>query len=98
GPESVVAVAVPRSAGMVTALLGVLWAGAAYLPVDPGYPPGRVGFMLADAEAVAVVCTRQGAAGLPAEPGGPPLVILDDPGTAPVAAARAGGLVGVRPG
>ena len=78
GPESVVAVLVPRSVGMVTAVLGVLWAGAAYLPVDPGYPPGRIGFMLTDAQAVAVVCTRQAAAGLPAqELGGPPRV---DPG------------------
>ena len=67
GPESVVAVMVPRSAGMVTAVLGVLWAGAAYLPLDPGYPAGRISFMLADARAVALVSTRQAAAALPAE-------------------------------
>ena len=96
GPESVVAVMVPRSVRMVTALLGVLWAGAAYLPVDPGYPPRRIGFMLTDAQAVAVVCTRQAAAGLPAqELGGPPRVVLDDPAAA---AGGGGGPVGVRPG
>ena len=92
GPESVVAVMVPRSVGMVTAVLGVLWAGAAYLPVDPGYPPERIGFMLADARAVAVVCTAAGC-GWPAgaELGGPPRVVLDDPGTASGRRWRAGG-------
>src|ERR1700729_2344136 len=97
GPESVVAVMVPRSAGMVTAVLGVLWAGAAYLPLDPGYPLGRIAFMLADARAVAAVCTWQSADALPAGPVGPQQVILDDPGTA-MAAVSAGGPVGVRPG
>ena len=49
GPEAVVAVVMERSAGLVAALLGVLKAGAAYLPVDPGYPAERIAFMLADA-------------------------------------------------
>src|ERR1700729_195948 len=95
GAESVVGVLVPRSAGMVTAVLGVLWAGAAYLPLDPGHPPGRIGFMLADAGAVAAVCTRQAAAALPAELDGPRRVILDDPTTT---ADRSAVPVRVRPG
>ena len=57
GPESVVAVMVPRSVRMQTALL-VLWAGA--VPAGRSGPPRRIGFMLTDAQAVAVVCTRQG--------------------------------------
>ncbi|EPH40515.1 putative Dimodular nonribosomal peptide synthase [Streptomyces aurantiacus JA 4570] len=48
GPDSLVAVALPHSAEFVVALLGVLKAGAGYVPVDPRYPSGRVGFVLAD--------------------------------------------------
>ncbi|MFE4444386.1 amino acid adenylation domain-containing protein [Streptomyces sp. NPDC056820] len=55
GPESIVALALPRSVGMVVAQLAVLKAGAAYLPVDPDYPAERIRFMLQDARPRIVV-------------------------------------------
>ncbi|MFD3586804.1 non-ribosomal peptide synthase/polyketide synthase [Streptomyces sp. NPDC058683] len=55
GPEQVVAVALPRSVGSVVAVLGVLKAGAAYLPVDPAYPAARIAFMLDDARPTVVI-------------------------------------------
>ena len=44
-----------RSVGYVVAVLGVLKAGAAYVPLDERYPPERLAFMLADAGAVLLV-------------------------------------------
>ena len=64
GPERVVAVVMGRSAGLITALLGVVKSGAAYLPVDPGNPAERVGFMLADAGPVCVLADAAAAAGV----------------------------------
>ncbi|MFC5891106.1 amino acid adenylation domain-containing protein, partial [Kitasatospora aburaviensis] len=55
GPERVVAVALPRSVESVVAVLGVLKAGAAYLPVDPAYPRARIDLMLADARPALLV-------------------------------------------
>lgn len=49
GPESVVALVLPRTAGTVAAMLAVLKAGGAYLPVDPAYPAARIAYMLKDA-------------------------------------------------
>ncbi|WP_190087025.1 non-ribosomal peptide synthetase, partial [Streptomyces longisporoflavus] len=49
GPETVVGVALPRTADLITALLAVLKAGGAYLPVDPKYPSARLDFIVSDA-------------------------------------------------
>ncbi|WP_039803518.1 AMP-binding protein, partial [Nocardia araoensis] len=57
GPESLVAVAVGRTEELPVALLGVLIAGAAYLPIDTGYPVQRLEFMLEDAAPVCVLTT-----------------------------------------
>ncbi len=62
GAESVVGVCAGRSVELVVALLGVVKAGAAFLPLDPQYPSARLGFMLADTGA-RVVLTQQDLAG-----------------------------------
>ncbi|HYQ68234.1 non-ribosomal peptide synthetase, partial [Actinophytocola sp.] len=62
GPERIVALALPRSVELVTAILAVLKTGAAYLPLDPDYPADRIELMLADA-APALVITPELLAG-----------------------------------
>ncbi len=66
GPEDLVALALPRSIEMVVALLGILKAGAAYLPLDPDYPVERLSYMLRDAQPACVLTRirdRRAAAG-----------------------------------
>jgi amino acid adenylation domain-containing protein/non-ribosomal peptide synthase protein (TIGR01720 family) len=92
GPERVVALLLDRSADLVTAVLGVLKAGAAYLPVDPEYPAARVRFVLADAEPVCMVVMADLAARAPGEATAP-LVVLDDPDVVAELAGYAGGPV-----
>ena len=55
GPDVLVGLCVERSIEMVVGLLGILKAGAAYLPLDPEYPARRLGQMLEDARPVLVL-------------------------------------------
>ncbi|MEU8922550.1 amino acid adenylation domain-containing protein [Kitasatospora sp. NPDC048545] len=59
GRESVVALALPRSADTVVAMLAVLKAGGAYLPLDGEYPADRTAHMLADARPALVLTDEQ---------------------------------------
>ncbi|MHB1059924.1 MAG: non-ribosomal peptide synthetase, partial [Rhodanobacter sp.] len=55
GPDDRVAILLDRGIEMIVAMLAVLKAGAAYLPVDPAYPAERIAFMLEDAAPVVVI-------------------------------------------
>nr|WP_323809148.1 amino acid adenylation domain-containing protein [Kitasatospora acidiphila] len=75
GPESVVAVLMERGVDLVVALLAVVKAGGAYLPVDPEYPVERIAHVLDDAAPVCVLTTEQCAPVLPDSVDGPVLVL-----------------------
>ncbi|RDI25336.1 non-ribosomal peptide synthetase [Lentzea flaviverrucosa] len=87
GPESLVAVAMPRSADLVAALLGVLRCGAGYLPVDPRFPSERLRFAVADAGVVLALTEPGALAELPDL--GVPHVLFDDVRTTPAGAEPA---------
>src|SRR3954451_13542910 len=53
--ESVVGICLPRVPGFVVAMLGILKAGAAYLPLDPNYPEDRRQYMIDDSGAKIVI-------------------------------------------
>ncbi|MGI5365949.1 amino acid adenylation domain-containing protein [Streptomyces iakyrus] len=83
GPENLVAVALPRSTDQIEALLGVLKSGAAYVPVDPGYPAERIRTMLGDARPALLVTRRDTLGALAGEASGDTAVlVLDEPETA----------------
>ncbi|MFD0453198.1 condensation domain-containing protein [Rhodococcus aetherivorans] len=81
GPDVLVGLALPRSAATVEAVLAVLAAGGAYLPLDPSYPAERLAHMVADARPGVVLTTRAVADELGATltGSGACLVVLDDP-------------------
>ena len=57
GRGSLVALLLPRSADTYAALLGILKAGAAYVPIDPEYPTERIAYILQNSKAAALVTT-----------------------------------------
>ena len=76
GPETLVGLLLERSEALVIAILGILKAGAAYVPIDPIYPSERMAFMLQDTAAPVLITQaslKDRAAGMPLE-----LVILDE--------------------
>ncbi|KAA0920546.1 non-ribosomal peptide synthetase, partial [Streptomyces apricus] len=76
GPETLVALALPRSGDLVVALLAVLKSGAAYLPIDPAYPSHRLEYILTEAAPGLVLTDRATTGVLPATDA--PLLLLDD--------------------
>jgi len=65
GRGAIVGIFMERSSEMIIAVLGILKAGAACLPLNPSYPSGRLAFMLEDSGASAVISQQQLAARLP---------------------------------
>jgi len=72
GPDRLVALLLPRSVDLVVAVLAVLKAGGAYLPLDPDSPAGHLDYVLGDAQPALVLGARPIETGLPCLP-------LDDP-------------------
>ncbi|MCP4215809.1 MAG: amino acid adenylation domain-containing protein, partial [bacterium] len=50
-PGTIIAMCTPRSTQMIVGILGILKAGAAYLPIDPQYPEQRIKYLLSDSNA-----------------------------------------------
>ncbi|SFI70432.1 amino acid adenylation domain-containing protein [Streptosporangium canum] len=65
GPDVPVGVLVDRHAGLVPALLGVLRAGGAYMPMEPVYPDDRLAYMVETAGARVVLADREHAGRVP---------------------------------
>ncbi|BCJ33896.1 hypothetical protein Athai_13990 [Actinocatenispora thailandica] len=91
GPDDRVVLVLPRSVEMVVAMLAVLTAGAAYVPVDPDYPAERIALVLDDVAATSggtptVVLTTADRLGAVPDADAP--VVLDDPDTVAGLAAR----------
>jgi amino acid adenylation domain-containing protein len=81
-----------RSPDLIVALLAIVKAGGAYLPLDPGYPRERLAFMLEDSGAPLVLAHERLLDRLPA--GGPEILLLDgagDPGEPGVSPGDSGG-------
>ncbi|MFF0359567.1 amino acid adenylation domain-containing protein [Streptomyces fungicidicus] len=72
GPERLVALSLPRGTSLIVAMLAVLKAGAAHLPLDPDHPAEVIRFMLSDAAPLLLVTDDPGR--VPDLPGGPEVI------------------------
>jgi non-ribosomal peptide synthetase component F len=62
GPNVLVGICMHRSVEMIVSLLGILKAGAAYVPIDPSYPEKRIAAMLEDVDLKLLLTTQEGMA------------------------------------
>ncbi|WP_369393678.1 amino acid adenylation domain-containing protein [Streptomyces sp. CG1] len=88
GTGSPVALLVPRTSRLVVGLLGILKSGAAYVPVDPGYPRERIAWTLKDSGATHLVTTSELAG--PLGDLGVDVVVLDESAAASEPPVKAG--------
>ncbi len=76
-PDSLVGVFLERSLNVVVAMLAIIKAGAAYVPLDPHYPKDRLAYMLNDARPVVLITQQSLLEQLPEDTG--PILCLDAP-------------------
>ncbi len=75
-PEDVVAVYLDRSIELIVSLVGILKAGAAFLPIDSAFPEQRIAYLLEDSNAPIVLTAEEGSSGLP--PGNTRIVCFEE--------------------
>ncbi len=75
-----IAIAVERSVDMVVGLLGIIKAGAAYVPIDPNYPTKRIQYILDDSEASLLLTQSWLKAGITIDISAHTLVCIDEAG------------------
>jgi len=80
-PQTVIGLSMRRSPHMLASLLGVLKAGATYLPLDPDYPAQRLEFIVEDAQPSILIIDENVAASLPSFTRDLPRLIWSEDGT-----------------
>ncbi|RKH33762.1 amino acid adenylation domain-containing protein [Corallococcus praedator] len=86
-PGSIVGLFTERGPDMVVGLLGILQAGAGYVPLDPGFPPERLAFMVEDAKLSTILTQQSLVASLPSTTVKP--LLLEDTASQPESAPPA---------
>ncbi|MDT0541515.1 non-ribosomal peptide synthetase [Streptomyces lonegramiae] len=89
GPDTLVALVLPRTPELLVSVLATQKAGAAYVPVDPQYPADRIAFMLGDSRPAVIVSTVDISQALPASEA--EMILVDDADCAARVAARPAG-------